>query len=136
MDNECFFNIEVGNGKYQKFGWMNITDTNVYENYVEDLSGYMIPVPKDYVLTGAIRFEMKNPRYATANGAPNCALIKDIRIEYATPDKSKVVSIVNDSNTDTLYTGMINNNNVSEFPEINLKVATNTEKGLSFAAVL
>lgn len=114
--------------------WLSNMELTGYVDEVSNLSGFIIPAPS-FCITGKIQLEI----YEFYTNSEMWFFYKDVSVDYAKPfDKSLegIVSIAEYSDTDTVWQVAINNEYSSEFSDIELKVATDNNKGLSFSSVL
>lgn len=142
-----FSNVYLGNkGDGISNNWLVTKNTNVNANNVPSLTGFVIQCPQ-VINADKITLEIGMPDpgnvKAGALNTPNVLaeyiFVRDIKFDFARPiDYSQETLFTEEefAETDTIWESVINDNNVSEFDDIKLKVATDNKKGLSFASVL
>lgn len=119
--------------------WLSLPSTTNHANEVPDLTGLVFKLPDDELLTGGVQAKIYAIGSKGGESFAQWYFFKDIKLNCSYPvDTSQdgFVSISEAKESDTLYTATIDDSNVSKLNDIEMKVATNTAKGLSFSAVM
>ena len=109
--------------------WKNIlneVDTTAFINEV----GNKITIKKTDMLFGDIEFSLYEPSEIYKGGTCGAVWLKDFDIKLIKPTSEKKAE------TDTEYKNVINTAFVNEFSDMNLKVCSDTNKGLNYSSVI
>jgi len=109
--------------------WKNIlneVDTTAFINEV----GNKITIKKADMLFGDIEFSLYEPSEIYKGGTCGAVWLKDFDIKLVKPTSEKKAE------TDTEYKNVINTAFVNEFSDMNLKVCSDTNKGLNYSSVI
>ncbi len=135
------FLVGIGEDEEEVYDrWISTRKTNTVENGINTIEHYVIKLPDDWILLGKINFKMATPRAFRVNNGIDYVFIKNLELKYISTyidnDMTKSEYEINDTNTDTVWTTEIDSDHVNEFDDIDLKVASNTEKGLNLGSVM
>lgn len=126
--------FDKGNEAHLINKWFSVQD-NIYLGNQYDYAnvserGQLIPITKSFNLMGAIEFELYTPQAVDETYRTEHVFIKDFSIKYVKGGTKK------NTDTDTNYQNEISGDYVNEFSELNLKVCSHTNKGMSYSSVL
>lgn len=125
-------------GEYKFNEWQRLKTDFFHPEPDYPTSGIVMPV--DELVVGDIEINIYGPRgYAGNLDAVKWVFIKDAKLTFNryVPENGENTQTVADlKSTDTLWENVIDELNVAEKSDIDLRIATDCEKGLSFAAVL
>lgn len=128
---ETTFKIQFakGNEKRGINNWFRVYNTIEYTSGI-DAIGQKIPINASDNLIGDVYFELQTPNTMINNSKSESVWLKDFSVKLVKPSTNK------DDTTDTLYKNVINDNFVNDFSELNLKICSQTDKGMSYSSVI
>lgn len=118
-----------GDGNHLIHKWFDVQNQVAYYDNFSG-KGMLIQVGEIYQLMGDVDFWLYAPQSVTASYRTENVFVKDLSIKVIKSELTK------NSDTDTEYKNVINTDFVNEYSEMNLKVCSQTDKGMSYSSVL
>ena len=139
VDYETWFEVPLEELEYKKDVWYSFKNTQntVQTNLFLGKAGYKIPLPESVESTAFMQFKIGMPkRFAHCNlgddngeaGNAYC-LIKDLQMDIVTRNSSLL------KDEDIVYENVIDDNNVIDGPEIDLKITSDNNITHSYSTV-
>jgi hypothetical protein len=139
VDSETWFEVPLEELEYKKDVWYSFKNTQntVQTNLFLGKAGYKIPLPESVESTAFMQFKIGMPkRFAHCalgddNGEAGNAycLIKDLQMDIVTRNSSLL------KDEDIVYENVIDDNNVVDGPEIDLKITSDNNITHSYSTV-
>lgn len=126
---ESFFNLTV-NGDNRN-GYIPIKGNKTPDMPYDNLSGYIIELPTDYILKGKLEFTL----YFSGTGGDSFwpgAIIKDIKVQYGKRDGEYDEG----QNGDRVYENVVNEKYMSECDEIIFDLGSYNKDGATYSKAL
>jgi hypothetical protein len=124
---KIFFDRGSSNHLYYTF--FDVLDTDYASNFF-NTKGQLIPISEADGLVGDIKFTLYSPQNIIPAYRVDAVWLKNFSIQIVTSQTDKI------NTTDTQYVNVINDDFVNIFNNIDLTVATDTNKGISYSSVI
>ena len=144
-DSSAYFDIEFLLKDYDGNSFVRNINTKKLSMPYDGLDGYVIPLPEDRVLTGAIKFCLyeltENYKHTNTGGKDeihNTAndgygyYIKDLKMNYKLRDDLSELS----DNSDRYYENIVNEGYINELDEIEFKISSYNNDGACYSKVM
>lgn len=129
--------IKLGtNGSYKHFTWHPVENTNTFLNNVDNLSGYIIKLPKDESLSGEIRIVVYTPVSKDLDGTYtdySHIYVKNLKLDVAYPQQETEAFTDEEFKYDNKYNDFVNGG-CRKGDDVDLKITTWDGSAVSLAA--
>lgn len=110
--------------------WFDIKNTITYDEYIGE-TGQKIPIRESDQLVGDVTFTLYTPKFVGYSISKLAKVfLKDLSIKIV---KQKITK---NDDTDTLYQNVIDDDYINEFSNLDFKVNSQTNKGISYSSVI
>jgi hypothetical protein len=116
-------------GGHFYYKWHSVRNDVYYNSFIGE-SGQQIPIKKSDGLVGGVEFTLMSPQNIFPDYTLGSVWLKDFSLKLVKPNKNK------NNDTDTEYKNVINTDFVNEYSEMNLKVCSDTDKGMNYSSVI